>query len=200
MLKRKGIPRFGRVLLVLFLLACLAGLTLFGLVCWRATVARVPEPSDCIVVLGARVYPDGRMSLVLRERAAAALAAWREGLAPYIIVCGAQGENEPRAEALVMAEYLRSEGVPEERIISDSESYNTRQNIDNAAAIMHARGWQSAIITTSDYHMERALWIAKAAGLRASGLAAPTPHTFRAFWWGRMRETVSWALYALRMR
>ena len=186
---------WGKLLLVLMALGCLIGVTPFALVCWRSGVERVPEPSDCLVVLGARVYPDGRMSLVLKERVDAALAAWRDGLAPYLIVSGARGGDEPRAEAVVMAEYLCEQGVPEDRVIVDDLAHNTRENIANASAIMRERGWTRAIIVTSDYHVERALWLAGDAGLDASGLAAPTPHTFRAYWWGRIRETISWVLY-----
>lgn len=198
MMKRKKNHRMWKLLLGLFALGCIAGLTLFSLVCWRATVPRRAQASDCIVVLGARVYPDGRMSLVLRERVDAALDAWREGLAPNIIVCGARGSDEPRPEALAMAEYLIAEGIPEDRVIVDTASYDTRQNIANAAKIMRSKDWQSAIIVTSDYHLERALWMANSAGMHATGIAAPTPHTFRAWWWGRMRETISWVLYFIR--
>ena len=139
------------------------------------------------------------MSLVLQSRVDAALEAWRTGYAPAIIVCGARGDDEPRAEAAVMAEYLIASGVPADSVIVDNTSFDTRQNIAHAREIMRSRGWTRALIATSDYHMERALWMARAAGMDASGLAAPTPHTFRAYWWGRMRETVSWVLYFFRM-
>ena len=176
-----------------------ASLIVFGLVCWRANAVRELQAADCIIVLGARVYPDGRMSLVLQSRADAALQAWRDGYAGQLVVCGAQGRDEPRSEADALAEYLVAQGVPEENIHRDDASFDTRQNITNAARIMQENGWERAIIATSDYHLERALWMARDAGIEASGLAAPTPHTFRAYWWGRMRETVSWILYFFRL-
>ena len=194
-----------RILLAVTLLCLLAGAALFALVCGRARVwLRETERAgqghaDCVIVLGARVYPDGRMSLVLKSRAEAALAAWENGQAEYIIVCGAQGRDEPRAEADAMAEFLRASGVPEANILLDEHSFDTRQNIENAAALMRERGWTSALVATSDYHVERSLWMARDAGIEARGLAAATPKTFRAYWWGRMRETVSWALYFLRI-
>ena len=42
----------------------------------------------------------------------AALAAWREGLAPALIVCGAQGKDEPMPEAVAMRDWLAAQGVP----------------------------------------------------------------------------------------
>ena len=194
MLRKK---KFSMVKLLILLVAfgILFEGALFGLVCWRARVPREPAPADCIIVLGAKVYKDGRMSLVLRERVDTALNAWRDGYAPAIIVCGAQGRDEPCAEAEAMGDYLRGQGVPEDRVIKDEGSFNTKANLTHALGIMAANGWQKALIVTSDYHVERALWLARDLGLDASGLAAPTPHTFRAYWWGRIRETISWVLY-----
>ena len=184
---------------LIILTGATVGLALFGLVCWRATVPREARNADCVIVLGARVWPDGRMSRVLKTRVDAALEAWRAGKTQNIIVCGAQGRDEPRTEADAMAEYLLAEGVPEENIFLDDASYDTRENIANAKAIMDANNWQTAMIATSDYHVERALWMADDAGISATGLSAPSPRTFRAFWLGRMRETVSWVLYWIRM-
>ena len=36
---------------------------------------------------------------------------------------------------------------------------------------MDERGWTSAIVVTSDYHLQRALWLARDAGIEASGIA-----------------------------
>lgn len=203
-MKQKRKLRPGRVLLVLVLIGALLMLALFGAVCWRARAhlraaeSGALEPADCVIVLGARVYPDGRMSRVLRTRVDAALSAWRAGSADALIVCGARGRDEPRSEAAAMAEYLRAQGVPEARLLLDESSFDTRQNINNARALMEERGWTKALVVTSDYHVERALWMARDAGIEARGLAAATPHTFRAYWWGRIRETISWVLYAVR--
>ena len=196
---RKGRFSPAKALGILFLTGATVGLALFGLVCWRATVPREAADADCVIVLGARVWPDGRMSRVLKTRVDAALDAWRAGKTQNIIVCGAQGRDEPRTEADAMAEYLLEQGVPEESIFLDDASYDTRENIANAKAIMDENNWQNAMIATSDYHVERALWMAADAGIPATGLSAPTPKTFRAFWLGRMRETVSWVLYWIRM-
>ena len=183
---------------LLILTGATVGLALFGLVCWRASVPREARGADCVIVLGARVWPDGRMSRVLQTRVDAALEAWRAGKTQNIIVYGAQGRDEPRTEASAMAEYLLAQGVPQENIFLDDASYDTRENIRNAKLIMDDNGWQTAMIATSDYHVERALWMAADAGIPATGLSAPSPKTLRAFWHGRMRETVSWVLYWVR--
>ena len=42
---------------------------------------------------------------------------------------------------------------------------------------MDAHGWQDAIVVTSDYHLQRALWLARDVGIEACGVAAESPHT-----------------------
>ena len=194
-------PKKARLLRAVALLA-LAGVVMFmalvGAVCWRSGVARTPVASDCIIVLGARVRPDGTLSDSLRYRCEAALAAWQQGLAAQVIVCGARGSDEPVSEAEAMRGWLVEQGMPEENIVLEDGSYNTEQNLQNAQALMRERGWESAIVVTSDYHLERALWIARDVGIEASGIAAESPHPLGIWLKNRMREACSWIVYMLK--
>lgn len=185
-------------ILVLLIVCAAAGAGLFAAVCVCAGQSRRAVKSDCIIVLGARVRPDGRMGSSLLYRCETALEAWRSGLAQNIIVCGAQGCDEPAAEADVMATWFVKSGVPEESVRKDAASVNTRENLENAAAIMAERGWNTAIIATNDYHVRRALWIAEDVGIDACAVAARSPDSARAWLLSRVREPVSWALYWLR--
>lgn len=175
-----------------------AGVTLLTAVCVCAGRERTIEDADCIIVLGARVWPDGRMSTTLLNRCERALELWQEGRAPKIIVCGGRGGDEPAAEGVVMRDWLVNAGVTAENVIAETESVNTSENLRNARAIMEAQGWQSAIVVTSDYHIQRALWIARDEGVQATGAAAPSPERWNTWMGVRLRECVSWVLYALR--
>ena len=189
-----------RLLRVFIALACLGAVmfvALAGAVCYCSGLERPVSPSDCIIVLGARVRPDGTLSDSLRYRCEAALAAWREGLAPAFIVCGAQGRDEPRPEADAMRDWLMAQGVPEEAIVVEGDSFNTEQNLENARALMEERGWKSAVVVTSDYHLQRSLWLARDAGIEAGGIAAESPHPFGIWLKNRAREACSWIVYAL---
>ena len=190
--------RWLRIIVALACAGVVAFMALVGAVCVRANIVRTPVSSDCIIVLGARVRPDGTLSDSLRYRCESALAAWEQGLAPFLIVCGAQGTDEPVAEAEAMRAWLTERGVPEENIVLEADSYNTEQNLENAHALMQARGWESAIVVTSDYHLERALWIARDAGVEASGIAAESPHPLGIWLKNRLREACSWCVYALK--
>lgn len=185
-------------ILALLIICAVAGAGLFAAVCVCARKSRNAVKSDCVIVLGARVWPDGRMSKSLLYRCESALEAWRSGLAQNIIVCGAQGDDEPAAEADVMAAWFVKSGVPEKSVWKDIASVNTQENLENAAEIMAERGWKTAIIATNDYHVQRALWIARDVGIDACAVAARSPGSAKAWLLSRVREPVSWVLYWLR--
>lgn len=186
-------------LLILFCLGALTGLGVLLAVCICAGRSYPVKRSDCIIVLGAKVWPDGRMSHTLLFRCEKALEAWREGVAPRIIVCGGQTEGEPETEAAAMARWLEEKGVPSEDILREDKSADTRENLKNARAFMAGNGLNTAAMCTSDYHLTRAMWLAKGMGLDVCGLSAPTPLTLRSMVLSRLRETVSWVLYFLKM-
>jgi len=178
------------------LLLAVVGLVTAVSVC--AARERCPKQSDCIIVLGAKVRPDGSMSDSLRYRCERALELWKDGVAPGLICCGGKGGDEPSPEGVVMREYFLRHGVPETRVIEESASVNTIENLRNARAVMEEEGWKTAVIVTSDYHVERALWIARDAGLDACGAAAPSPQGLWRQLYARLRESASWTLYGAR--
>ena len=164
----------------------------------RRLVGSPEGTPDCLIVLGARVCPDGRMSETLRLRCERALALWRETGAPGIVACGGRGGDEPCAEAEAMRAFFMENSVPALQIVVDADSASTRANLVNARRIMAERGWTTAAVVTSDYHLTRALWIAADLGMQAVGAAAASPNRRGARLRAYGRETVSWALYALR--
>lgn len=185
-------------MLLLLAIAFLSGAAIFVSVCICARKNRKAQKADCLIVLGAKVHPDGNMSNSLRYRCERALQAWRAGTAQYIIACGGQGMREPAPEGEIMRAYFIASGVPEVRVIAENCSGNTIENLRNARKIMDAKGWRTACIVTNDYHVERSMWIAKDAGIAAAGIAARSPGSFKSYWLARVRESLSWVLYAVR--
>jgi len=183
---------FLMVLLCLALLGMIAFAAVVGHVCWQEAHVPVNQPYDAIVVLGAQVKADGSLSVQLQWRLDAAYQAWRAS--PCLVVtCGAQGSDEPAPEGDVMREYLISQGVPPEQILPETSSFNTRQNIRNAAELLAPHQVKQVLIVTSDYHLPRALALARDEGLEASGLGSPTKPEF----WvkNHFREALSWLKY-----
>ncbi len=151
-------------------------------------------PSDCIVVLGAKAHglEPGR---VLRARLEQAQKAYEQGLGGKILVCGGKGTDETVSEAEAMAAYLKAQGVPDEDILLEKDSRNTRENLRFAKRIMEANGYQTCVLVTSDYHMMRARMLAGQEGLSATGSRARSD--WPGAWLSRVRECLSWIKYGL---
>ena len=129
------------------------------------------EPDlDYIIVLGAQVHKD-KPSIVLKYRLDKAASYLEENKNTVCIVSGGQGKNEPYAEAYGMAQYLMQKGIAEDRIILEDQSKTTEQNILNSKKFLQEG--KTVGILTNDFHMFRALQIAKKCGLGdACGIAA----------------------------
>jgi len=187
--------RLKRLFLLLILLGALAIALAFGALTYAEThLPPASHQTDALIVLGAQVRPDGELSLQLQLRLEAALESYQHN-PRLMIVCGAQGSNEPLPEGEAMKKWLLEKGVPEEDILAEIHSYNTYENIANARALLpeHAK---SVTIVTSDYHLPRAMAISGDEGLTAEGVAAPTQRE----WWlkNHGREVLAWGKYLLK--
>ena len=157
--------------LVLFGVVCAAGL--IGFVYYKETHLPPVGDFDAIIVLGAQVKADGTPSVALERRLTAALEEYQKQ-PMLMIVCGAQGSDEPRAEGDVMRDWLIEHGVAASDIEAETGSFNTRQNLGYAQSIMDDRGLTEALIVTSDYHVPRALALCKQVGIIACGKGSPS--------------------------
>lgn len=176
-------------LLAFSILSALGCLFLILSVWLQETHLPSEEETDVILVLGAQVKADGTPSIALERRMTTALEAWKEK-PRLIICCGAQGVNEPAPEGEVMRAWFISYDCPEEDVIAEIASFNTRENLMNARAIMEERGLVRALIVTSDYHVPRALAIARKVGVAASGRGSPSKPQY--FLRNHLREGLSW--------
>ena len=148
---------------------------------------------DAIIVLGAQVKPDRTLSVQLTWRMDAAAEAYEKKNVP-IVVCGAQGTDEPCTEAEAMKEYLLGKGIPENIILTDPKSFNTNENLENARELL--KGYpdvKSVLIVTSDYHVPRSLAIARDLGFEAEGFGAKClPERWIK---NHAREALAWGKY-----
>ncbi len=187
-----GLHRLMMLLMILVLLGLIVYLGVIGMLVWKERHLPPAEEYDAIVVLGAQVKPDGSPSVQLQWRLDAAYDAWEARNVP-VVVCGAQGGDEPAPEAYVMRDVLLSKGIPSQQVLTDAESYNTRQNIRHAARLLADTGASKVLIVTSDYHLPRAMAIAADEGLDATGLPSPTKPEY----WlkNHAREALAWIKY-----
>ena len=183
------------VRLVVLAVVIYAGIV--GYVCIREGKVEKTVPQqdnyDAIIVLGAQVKPDGTPSVQLGWRLDAAMDAYMQKNVP-VIVCGSQGKDEPMTEAEAMKNYLVGKGVPEKDILTDPDSFNTNQNLRNAARLLQDRPEiRKVLVVTSDYHVPRSLAIAGDMGFDACGMGSPCKPEY----WlkNHAREALAWCKY-----
>lgn len=134
-------------------------------------------PAQAVLVLGASVI-SGRPSPILAERADAAIALYRAERAKRILVSGDNGE-ESYDEVRATLAYLVEQGIPARDIFLDYAGFDTYSSIYRARYVFGAR---TLIIVTQDFHLPRALMIARVLGIDAAGTVAGGG--------GRMRDYV----------
>jgi len=130
-------------------------------------IADVPH-AQVAIVPGALVQADGNMSAMLADRVRQADALWRAGKVDRILVSGDHrtwGYDEPDT----MRKALVAAGVPRRVIFEDHAGFDTWATMVRAHGIF---GVRSAVVVTQGFHMPRALYLAHAAGIDATGLTA----------------------------
>lgn len=131
---------------------------------------------DAILLLGVALDAHDQPTGELRLRAKEAARAYGEGQAPRIVACGGTLPGHARAEAAVMADLLREEGVPEDAVVREEQSQDTMENFRNAAALLGGAKGRRVLVVTSDYHLRRAVMTARRVGFAAKGRAAALVH------------------------
>lgn len=154
---------------------------------FSGTRAKPSDNADTVLILGAKVNGDpAEPTEVLKERLDAAVTYLNENPTMQVVVSGGQGEDESASEASVMEEYLVNKGITRSRIKIENKSRRTEENIKYSKEKFNLG---KTVIVTSDYHMYRALMLAKRQGLDASGLPAKSRSVIKIK--NMMRETLS---------
>jgi len=145
------------------LLILLSGLLVVGMAGWVLWVngriqyyARLDEsrPADAIAIFGAAEY-DGRPSPVFRARLDHGLALYQQGVAPLIITLGGSAEEDSHSEGGVGHDYLLAQGVPEGRIIAETQSSDTKESAERLALIAGANHLRRIVVVSDGTHLFR---------------------------------------------
>jgi vancomycin permeability regulator SanA len=135
---------------------------------WLAGRRRVHEveatPARPVaLVLGAKLLRPGVPTTLLVHRLEAAARLVELARVERLVLTGLAGEVE------AMQAWLRARGVPEERMVLDCTSART---IESFAHARTALGLSAVAVVTNPFHLPRSLFLARAAGLDAVGVAA----------------------------
>jgi len=129
--------------------------------------AKVPH-AQAALVLGAQVYRDGRPSIMLRDRVNAAADLYRAGRVDKLLLSGDHSRTD-YDEVGTMRRLLLEQGIPAEDIFTDHAGFDTWDSAQRAKRVFDV---SSAVVVTQGFHMARALYDARRAGLKATGFAA----------------------------
>lgn len=124
--------------------------------------------ADAILVLGARVWDNGSPSGVLEDRLDTGISAYQAGVSDRLLMSGDHGQDD-YDEVNAMKDYALEQGIPSENIFMDHAGFSTYESVYRARDIFQVK---TVLIVTQEYHLYRALYIARALGLDAYGVAA----------------------------
>ncbi len=110
---------------------------------------------DAIVVLGYPADRYGNPSPTELARVSEAVHEYERGAAEHILFTGGAVKNR-YVEAEVMARTAEAQGIPASAVAIEPDARNTVENACYAARMMRARGWASAEVVSSAWHLGRA--------------------------------------------
>ncbi|XLQ20000.1 MAG: vancomycin high temperature exclusion protein [Candidatus Moraniibacteriota bacterium] len=116
-----------------------------------------------VVVLGAKVYDDGRMSLMLKERAMAAIDLYENNKVCKLIISGIDDE------VYAVQKYLIENNIPKDIIYIDEGGVDTFTSMKNMHDIYKL---ENAVIVTQEFHLPRSVYIARTLDIDAIGFVA----------------------------
>jgi len=123
---------------------------------------------QCILVLGCAVWSDNEPSPMLKDRLDTAIALYKAGVAPKLLLSGDNSIVE-YSEPDCMLKYTLAQGVPPEDIFLDFAGFSTYESVYRSHAVFMA---DRMIVVTQKYHLFRALKACKALGIEAKGVAS----------------------------
>ena len=170
------------------LLRWLAGLVVLAALGWFGwlyfeinAVAEQDEarPADAIAVFGAAEYL-GRPSPVLHARLDHAVELYKEEIAPLVITLGGGSvADSGMTEGGVGRDYLLANGVPFERIIAETQSVDTDQQVARLAEIARTRKLKSIVVVSDGTHLFRIRKLCEDAGLTVYTSPRPAHGAYR---------------------
>ena len=169
--------------------ATVLGIILLDIPIIRGAKTDTAPGADYVIILGAAVYGT-QPSPSLRDRLDAALDYLQDNPEAMVVTSGGQGPDEAISEAEAMKVYLMNHGIAEDRILTEDQSVNTKQNLSFSFSIIEeaeqrraaAGGSPRALedlsigVVSSEYHLFRIRYLAGKLGKPVTGIAAPTSY------------------------
>lgn len=140
---------------MVMVIACFCGKVIWG------GVIDTAGPADNAIVLGLALE-NGQPTGDLLSRLDTARAYLGEYPESRLILTGGNASESGRTEAAVMRDIMAERGVAEDRMRLEDQAESTKENFRNTARIIDPG--EPVVLISSNYHMDRAVQTAKAAG------------------------------------
>jgi uncharacterized SAM-binding protein YcdF (DUF218 family) len=158
------------------------------------------HPADAIVVFGAAQYA-GRPSPVFRARLDHAYDLFQRGAAPVVITTGGSAADPTFSEGGVGHDYLMHRGIPESKLIAETQGSDTASSAQRVAVIMSTNRMHSCVAVSDAYHVFRIRKLLEHEGVQV--YVAPRPDSLPRTTWQRalavLREAASYMLWKLNI-
>lgn len=128
----------------------------------------VDVDADCILILGAGVRDDNTPSHMLEDRLIVGIDLYDNTVSNRILMSGDHG-RKGYDEVNTMKSFAISRGASSEDIFMDHAGFSTYESMYRAKEIF---GVTKMIVVTQEYHLYRALYIARSLGIDAYGVSA----------------------------
>ncbi len=123
---------------------------------------------DCIVILGASVHSDGTPSKMLEDRLEEGLILYFAKASNKLLMSG-DHEKQDYDEVNTMKKYAIENGVDSSDIFMDHAGLST---YDSMYRLKHIYNVNKVLIVSQEYHLYRAVYIARKLGIDAYGVKA----------------------------
>jgi uncharacterized SAM-binding protein YcdF (DUF218 family) len=133
------------------------------------------QKADAIVILGAAINTPA-----LYNRSLEGLRLYEAGKANTIVVSGGQDFSGAQTESAYMQEVLEANSRQPVPIILEDQSHSTYDNIKNTKQKLGGQAG-SLIIVSDDFHLARAVLIAKRLGFGPVYWSSPKPVYYKNF-------------------
>ena len=134
-------------------------------------------PVDYIIVLGCGLINGDQITPLLKGRVDKGIALYNKDPENTVLIfSGGKGKDETVSEAYAMKQYALSKGIPEDHILMEDKSTNTKENMQFSYKLIRKQGKNKPkmAFSTNRFHQFRAGVYAYQNGMNIRGVGSTT--------------------------
>ena len=168
--------KIGKIFLILLIITTTVLIIFWGCITFLiiSKISTKDNHDNTIIVLGCQVIVD-KPIIMLKERIDAGFDCLQRNPTAVAILSGGQGIDENISEAECMYQELIKKGISSERLIKETRSTSTYENIKYSYTIIKERNLSlKVVLITNEFHCYRASYFANKFGMKSNTYSAKT--------------------------